>query len=170
MGGYGSGRHMRARRATVDQSRSISAGELPRLGLITPGRPQSSTIEWSGEGLWPLGSRGTLTVCARDTRRATARLTYRAGGAAHPLDEEITLHSTAQPLGGRRWWFQCPACGRRCGKLHLPPAALRFRCRLCHGLAYQSQRESPPARWERRAEKIMERLGGEAEDGLVYKP
>jgi hypothetical protein len=120
MGGYGSGHHMRTSRATVDQSRSISAGELQRLGLITTRRQQSSTIEWRGEGLWPLGSRGTLTVRARNTRRANARLTYRAGGATQPLDDEFTLHSTAQPLGGRRWWFECPACGRRCGKLHLP--------------------------------------------------
>jgi hypothetical protein len=46
---------------------------------------------------------------------------------------------------------------------------MRVKCRLCHRLAYQCRRESIPVRWERRAERIVERLGGEAEDGLVSR-
>jgi hypothetical protein len=47
-----------------------------------------------------------------------------------------------------RWWFVCPLilggvpCGRRVGKLHLPPQGRYFGCRRCHGLTYASCRES----------------------------
>jgi hypothetical protein len=33
-------------------------------------------------------------------------------------------------------------CGRRVGKLYLPPAGRYFGCRVCHGLTYQSCQES----------------------------
>lgn len=42
--------------------------------------------------------------------------------------------------GGARWWFLCPACGARVGRLHLPyrGRAAEFKCRRCHGLTYES--------------------------------
>jgi hypothetical protein len=42
----------------------------------------------------------------------------------------------------RRWWFLCPRCRRRCEALYVPPVAVRreWRCRLCWGLIYASQR------------------------------
>jgi hypothetical protein len=33
----------------------------------------------------------------------------------------VCLESTPCHLGGERWWFLCPRCGRRAGKLFLPP-------------------------------------------------
>jgi hypothetical protein len=33
-------------------------------------------------------------------------------------------------------------CGRRAGKLYLPPGGRYFGCRLCHGLTYTSCQES----------------------------
>lgn len=47
------------------------------------------------------------------------------------------------------WWFLCPVkdslgrrrCGRRIGKLHLPPGEAYFGCRDCHELTYQSWQE-----------------------------
>lgn len=60
----------------------------------------------------------------------------------------MQVTSTPLPWGGRRWWFACPLvrdnvpCGRRCGKLYLPPGASYVGCRRCHRLTYASRRES----------------------------
>ena len=45
----------------------------------------------------------------------------------------------------KRWWVQCPTCGKRRDTLYRPPPAFEddWRCRVCHGLIYASQRYSP---------------------------
>ena len=42
----------------------------------------------------------------------------------------------------RRWWFECPECGRRCETLYRPPGPLHedWGCRMCWDLIYASQR------------------------------
>ncbi len=61
-------------------------------------------------------------------------LDFSAGRRAETLD----VVSTAQRLGGRRWWWRCPACGRRCGVLLTPNLDRPFWCRLCWGAVYRS--------------------------------
>ncbi len=56
-----------------------------------------------------------------------------------PVTQTVRLTSTTPHLGGSRWWFQCPGCGRRVMNLHLPGGRLRFACRVCHNLAYESE-------------------------------
>lgn len=46
------------------------------------------------------------------------------------------LTTTTPRFGGLRYWFLCPRCGRRVGKLY---HVERWACRRCHNLAYQSQ-------------------------------
>lgn len=46
-------------------------------------------------------------------------------------------------LGGYRWFFLCPRCGKQCGKLFLPPQECKNReakylCKNCHRLKNQS--------------------------------
>jgi hypothetical protein len=53
----------------------------------------------------------------------------------------IYLHSTRLNFGGRRWWFSCPDCSRRCRLLHSPNGG-RFSCRLCLDLTYRSCQQS----------------------------
>ena len=64
------------------------------------------------------------------------------------LEESMIRITTTQPhLGGDRHWFMCPVmrdgknCGRRVGRLYLPPGAGVFGCRVCHNLTYKSARE-----------------------------
>ena len=64
------------------------------------------------------------------------------------VKETIQFTTTRPNFGGKRWWFICPlivnefACGRRIGKLYLPPGEKYFGCRSCHDLTYESCRES----------------------------
>jgi hypothetical protein len=68
------------------------------------------------------------------------RLNYAVG--AETIALVIWLTATRPHFGGRRWWFLCPSCGRRVGKLYLPPNEKIFACRLCHGLTYRSSQTS----------------------------
>lgn len=58
-----------------------------------------------------------------------------------PAYPHLTLVSRqAGPF--KRWWFVCPGCRRRCESVYALPDVARpeWRCRLCHGLIYASQR------------------------------
>jgi hypothetical protein len=78
------------------------------------------------------------------------------------IELKVPIIWTKCHLGGRRPWFKCQTiingevCGRRVAKLYAPC----FECRRCLGLGYESQREIPLRRAERRAQKIKMRLGG----------
>lgn len=52
--------------------------------------------------------------------------------------ETVNVLPSKQRLGGRRWWWECPACGRRCGVLLTPSLGRPFWCRLCWGAVYRS--------------------------------
>jgi hypothetical protein len=100
-------------------------------------------------------------------------LAYRTTGPdGAPLDvsELVPFDFTATKFGGRRAWFQCLACKRRCRVLY---GGRYFRCRRCYGLAYASQRQSYFQRALDQADKIAKRLGstwGCAFDGSGLPP
>jgi len=43
---------------------------------------------------------------------------------------------TSENRYGTRFWFACPRCGRRVGKLYVPPGRHKALCRHCHRLRY----------------------------------
>ena len=102
------------------------------------------------------------------------RLKYtstRWDGDRRESDYWIQLETTAQPFGGRRWWWICPRTGRRAVKLYLPNGAFTFASRQAYRLAYRSQRETPHDRALRRAFKLRRRLGGDDGTGdYIPKP
>jgi len=63
------------------------------------------------------------------------------------IEYDISTTMTACHFGGERYWFKCPAvrhgvcCGRRVGRLYLPPDQRVFGCRLCHNLTYKSAQQ-----------------------------
>jgi hypothetical protein len=70
----------------------------------------------------------------------------------------VELSFVPAAFGGARAYFLCPGaeCGRRVSVLYFQRGA--FRCRHCHGLAYESQREDARRRTRRRADKLRARL------------
>ena len=93
--------------------------------------------------------------------RAVIRFT-RNGRAIVQQLAFVTTHCT---LGGVRYWFACPYCGRRVGKVYLPCSLYvngeriaRFLCRHCLPLTYE-QRRGDDWYWSllHRAERIEAR-------------
>lgn len=95
--------------------------------------------------------------------------------------QEIALETTPCHYGGVRFWFKCPACLRRVGKVYLPCTMYldysrawrveKFLCRHCWGLTYEQRRERAPY-WSliHRRERIEARWFGEIEAEWIYKP
>ncbi len=79
-------------------------------------------------------------------------------GEKRECETRITLTTTPQPFGGRRWWFICPRTGRLPSRLHLPCGAYSFACRRAYQLGYQSQRGTPRDRALSRAYTLRQRL------------
>ena len=153
MGGYGSGRrNFASPKEVVENCLVLSAAQLQREGVIDTG------VYGGGGRVWRRVSTGEQTaaigyhVNTLDNEISTIRLQYttkrRGEDQAQKLDYLVGLTTTPLPWGGVRWWFICPlvanggACGRRVGKLYLPPGGRYFGCRDCHHLTYTSCQES----------------------------
>ncbi len=78
-------------------------------------------------------------------------------GYVHVNDVPILLDWTEPHLGGRRAWFRCCSCGRRCTVVY--GRERRWGCRRCWRANYPSQKEAPFDRLIRRAGRLRRRLG-----------
>ncbi len=112
-----------------------------------------SNIRWPGSVTWTntaTGEKVSSIGFDADTGRdsGSARLHYTRTHDDEAMDYRVNLTTTPLPWGGLRWWFVCPLtvngqfCGRRVGKLYLPPGGLYFGCRRCYDLTYTSCQES----------------------------
>ena len=137
MGGYGSGRRWGAARCKLEDCHVLGGPNmLPKLIRLSEGCPFSGTIWWTRneEKYAEIGYRlNGLTLTLNYTVNKEKELNY-----------PVTLITTTQPNGGRRYWFKCPlrGCGRMTEKLYLPNGALYFGCRKCYNLTYESCNES----------------------------
>lgn len=160
MGGYGSG-HRWSSKPTTGQALRLDVRWLARVGLIAPGVEGWMPVRWTRNG----EPSGDITVRYDDRRPRQLILDYRtrASGEAEwtPLREVVRLERTPCHYGGERVWCRCPGCGSRRAVLYCLDG--RFRCVPCNRLAYSVTREEPLYRFGRRREKILERLGAEAE-------
>jgi hypothetical protein len=152
MGGPGSGnRWNHSSRATCEAMRRIDLRYMKRHHLLAVGRHGTFSWNYAGQDHGRIGY-------AVDADRL--RLNYSRqvdGGEWEVVQESVWFTSTGQHLGGKRQWFRCPRCGRRCVVLY---GGTVFRCRKCYRLAYQSQNEAPMWRGLSQAQKLRQRLGG----------
>lgn len=133
MGGYNSTRwNDVTTRSVVEECYSLLA---PRLGRGSLGeRPLHNMLRWERSG-FEVGC--TLVPTTVGTY---LWLTFCRYGKA--IEQGIELCTTRPHFGGLRWWFVCPRCRGRAGRLHLPPGSTQFWCRACHGLSYESAQGS----------------------------
>lgn len=151
MGGYGSGR--RRERVTVDDVPQVRLGQA--LACEVGGGLLLSWGGWApGRAVLARLADGSGVVLAVGAQPVADGAAYSIGADA-PV---VRLESVACRLGGRRYWFLCPRCGRRCGAVFLGgPIA----CRTCRGLAYRSTGECRRDRALRRLRGLRAQVGAE---------
>lgn len=165
MGGRGSGRQSSFGLLVTktNEVHSIDLAWLRRQKLLNVGR--WSSLRWSRGGQ----ETGSIRL---ECLPGAVRLTYRArpqGADWQDISELVPLVETRTRFDGRRQWFECLSCRRRCRVLY---GGTHFRCRHCNGLKYETQYEPPFARAATRALKIRERLGcrGGIDEPFPAKP
>ena len=139
MGGLWSGRHRFPKKTTVEECRTLNVEDFTKGDLL---RPRTSSVQWHRGGeetaylVYSLRNIGAevyvLTLHSPIIHRdQTIRVT-----------QNIPLVTTKLCSGGKRYWFSCPNCRRRVGRLHLPRGMSYFFCRRCYDLTYMSCQES----------------------------
>ena len=100
------------------------------------GRPISSRRNWVEEcttfstaDLLTPGSR--VRFCGQPRR---AEITISEGGTTM-----VNLITTSPNYSGLRYWFECPSCKRRCGRLYISRSPDSLGCRKCLDLVYEWQ-------------------------------
>lgn len=146
MGGYGSGRQWHySTKSTAEDCYVLDVNWMTREGVFDDGGQRSGSIRWSNAYT---GQETSSIGYEVNSRERWIRLHYRRVRDDERLDYKFPLTTTDLPWGGVRWWFVCDLtcnrrhCGRRVGKLYLPPGSKYFGCRHCHDLTYESCQES----------------------------
>lgn len=91
--------------------------------------------------------------------RKLARLVPEVPDVIEFEGERIVTTWTNTNFGGRRQWFLCPSCDRRCAIIYRRGDGPLWCCRVCGGGRYLSEHESPKARKLRKALKVRKKLG-----------
>ena len=101
-------------------------------------------LGWGQRGYfrWTRGGQ-QISSCGfyTDVMDTSASITfnYAYDGVWQP-DVKVNLSWYSPGFGGRRYFFECPLCGRRMRTLHFWFG--KIACRLCHDLTYESCNES----------------------------
>jgi hypothetical protein len=151
------GRYRSFLETTTNDFHSIDLAVMRRSGWD---EYWAGTLRWSRNG-HELGS------IAYQNLPGGMRLRYASRG--ENINELIPFVYTATKFGGRRKWFECLSCKRRCRVIY---GGRYFRCRKCYGARYPSQYEQAYMRYGNREQDIRERLGGSAsvDDPFPAKP
>ncbi len=114
--------------------------------------PAIDIRDWAAWELLAPGARWTINVYRGDDQAGTVHAaigddrivisfnTFDREGKERPYRQDVGLTYTMPRFGGRRPWFKCRACQRRCALLYYRRA--RFACRVCQDLSYRSPRAS----------------------------
>jgi len=99
------------------------------------------------------GREFSQLICERARKADIRRLGRHLPGTVLIRRVRVKVVSTPCHLGGKRYWFLCPRCGRRCAILY------PFWCRTCMRGRYLSELGSPRDRKLLKAMRLRERLG-----------
>jgi hypothetical protein len=132
-------------RRIVEECRSLNVASLVSARIIGPKDVPDSPAP-PQPLYWPSGFEASALYQENWKGEGKLRLAYTLRGER--IEDLIEITSIPSPLGHGRWryYFNCPGidgeeCGRRVGKLYLPPDESWFACRKCHHLTYRSSKE-----------------------------
>ena len=163
MGGWGSGSYVRtgSSKGTAEKSLPLDVRKLNRKGLLVPGGWITSK--------WSTGGNVHASIGA-EVREDYLLLKY-THNKTEAVEQRIPFTWTPCNYGGKRVWFICPYCGRRCAVVY--SGGKYFACRKCCNLTYQSCNETAMDRKYRRANNLRQRIGAKpgAFNSLpIFKP
>lgn len=125
----------------VEQCRALIVEAMQRDGVFASPSGTRWTINWLDE----YGNRNAcLDYCVARSEGLWLHLSRQMHDGPYRTElsgeQRIGITSTRPHFAGKRYWFMCD-CGKRVGRLYLPPGQQVFRCRVCHNLIYRSARE-----------------------------
>lgn len=157
-----------ARRVESEGLPWISINELNKRGLLKGNSSFKMTTTW--------GNYRSEELSAELFIYGTPRLTVRYFNALkEEIYQTIWLDKTPCYFGGYRWWFKCPTCPRRAGKLY---KRQDYRCIECNQLTYKSRLVNPHAylsalfqalNYEDRANELLEGMRSPFYAGYLTK-
>lgn len=126
------------RKATAEESCDITIFQLKKWGMLAAST--NRVVEWFSKNT---GKKTASVVAATEmTDEPFVILLYSStdrydNETKH--DQIVQLTTTPCNYGGERHWFLCPLCYGRVGALYLPRNDVRFACRHCNDITYQSR-------------------------------
>ena len=148
MGGFGSGRHWFSKKTTVEECLTLDINKLVKDGLLHRswgelrwyrGREETASVSYILKDIGFKEGQSAYILTLHSPLMRKDQKTFVTG--------DIPLLTTQLYSGGTRYWFSCPDCRERVGRLHLPHGANRFLCRSCYDLTYMSCQESHKFDW-----------------------
>lgn len=117
---------------------------------------------------WQFSNRRSSSVAYQVNPGEGVRLIYTS--ADKPFDYLVSVAATPCTFGGRRWWWLCPHCGRRCRILY---CRVLFVCRQCSDAYYETQASKDPLiRIDNELRRLRTQLGAQnlGSDKIPPKP
>jgi len=117
---------------------------------------------------WRIGDTKTATIHIEVAPKlGGVRLHYNY--QKQPVTPYLVRWDVTTPrFGGRRYWWLCPSCGRRCAAIYGGP---RFLCRVCHNLTYETAQSGDfQTTIDNRMIAIRRRLGAHTGPGWPFDP
>ena len=144
------GRWPWSNRSTVEECLVLNAAWLNKQGYFCGYK--SGRLEWKNSYEEVKSSIGIVVSVDEQTSfenyiKLNYTSTNNSTGEKSNRDYKVFLNRTQCNYGGFRFWFICPLsvegrpCGKRVGKLYLPPGGVYFGCRNCYDLTYRCQKE-----------------------------
>jgi hypothetical protein len=152
MGGPNSGNRWHywrpEKKTTAEECLHVDANRFTRAGVFRAATRQTGAVSWPESRIGVAPAVLVFTADMADPCGPSVRLLYFPEPGGDLVECRLRLLPTPPHFGGLRWWFACPMqteqgeCGRRVGKLYLPPGGRHFGCRRCHDLRYISSQEA----------------------------